>query len=55
MKNYLKSTEWSRRNGLFWMRYVLALSAWKDVARFPLAKFDMVLVAEATATLYSER
>lgn len=37
------------------MRYVLAFKAWKDIARLPLPKFEIVRVAEATATLYSER
>lgn len=37
------------------MRYAFAFNVWKDIARFPWLKFDIVLVAEATATLYSER
>lgn len=61
---YPGSSEWSRRAKgpfrlLLWKRWnELAFSAWIDIARFPFAKFDMVrvvVVADATETLYSER
>lgn len=64
-RNYPISIEWSRFvAGTFrptfrdrWVAF--ALTDWMDMARWPLPKFDIVrvvvVVAEATETLYSER